>query len=194
MAVQARSGDEQACREMIGTCRQYLLFIANQELDPNLQAKCGASDIVQDAMAQAVANYDGFRGHSKRELLGWLRRILLNELGAVRRRYLDAAARDVRREVSQPSVPNSAAQHLEPTDAGYTPATEAAQQEEARRLRDALVALSDDHRQVLRLRNWERMSFAEIGRQMQRSEDADKKLWARALANLKEQLDHNQSD
>lgn len=189
LAEESRSGDERACEQMIATCRDYLLFIANQELDPQLQAKCGASDIVQDAMAQAVANYDGFRGDSKRELLGWLRRILLNELGGVRRRYLHAARRDVRREVLQSRVPNTRAEHLEPVDLGHTPATEAAQQEDARRLRAALVTLSASHQQVLRLRNWERLTFAQIGETMNRSEDAVKKLWARALANLKQTLD-----
>ena len=193
LADSARSGDEAARREMIATCRQYLLFIANQELDPNLRVKCGASDVVQNAMVQAVAKYDQFEGQNKAALLGWLRRILLNEIGAVRRQFLDAEKRDIRRENERMDVPNSDGEHLEVMDPETTPATEAGLREERARLQLALATLSADHQRVLQLRNWDRLPFAEIAVSMGRSEDAAKKLWARALEILKTALDRNDS-
>ncbi len=56
------------------------------------------------------------------------------------------------------------------------------------RLQQALRQLSPDHEAVIRLRNWERLSFAEIGQRLGRSEEAAKKLWARAITRLKEVL------
>ena len=73
-------------------------------------------------------------------------------------------------------------------DADLTPSSEAVAREEARRLRDALAKLSTDHQQVLKLRNWERLSFTEIASHMDRSETAVKKLWGRAVEALKREM------
>lgn len=189
LVEEARSGDELALREMLGSCQRYLLFIANQELDPQLRAKCGASDIVQNTMVQAVANFDQFQGGHQAALLGWLRRILLNEIGGLRRQYLVAEKRDIRRENSQKVIPNSAGGHPGMIDPERTPASELRFREEAERLTAALQTLSEDHQIVLQLRNWERLPFSEIGTQMGRSEDAAKKLWARSLESLRTALD-----
>ena len=56
-------------------------------------------------------------------------------------------------------------------------------------MRAALQGLSDEHRQVLRLRNWDGLSFAEIGGRLNRSEDAARKLWSRAVEKLQAKLD-----
>src|SRR5262249_25191343 len=44
----ARAGSAQALGEALEACRGYLLQIARQELDADLQAKGGASDLVQE--------------------------------------------------------------------------------------------------------------------------------------------------
>ncbi len=92
------AGDPAARREILDTCRDYLLFIANQELDARLQGKCGPSDVVQNAMVKAVEHFDDFKGSSQHALLAWLRQILKNEIIDVRRAYLDAEKRDLRKE------------------------------------------------------------------------------------------------
>lgn len=55
-------------------------------------------------------------------------------------------------------------------------------------LRQALERLSDDHRQVIVSRNLDLLSFVEIGREMDRSPDAVRKLWLRALEALRREL------
>jgi DNA-directed RNA polymerase specialized sigma24 family protein len=52
----------------------------------------------------------------------------------------------------------------------------------------ALDALSADHRRVIVLRNLELRSFVEIGALMNRSADAVRKLWVRALEELQAEL------
>ncbi len=54
--------------------------------------------------------------------------------------------------------------------------------EESQRIVRLLEQLPEDYRQVVWLRNWEQMSFDEIGRKLGRSADAVRKLWYRALA------------
>ena len=69
-----------------------------------------------------------------------------------------------------------------------TPSSEAVLQEDAAELRAAMLRLPDDHRSILLMRNWERLSFQQIASQMSRSENAVKKLWARALSKLESEL------
>jgi hypothetical protein len=54
-------------------CRQYLLLIANEMIGPELQAKFGASDLVQDTFIEAQRHLAGFRGTSNAEMRAWLR-------------------------------------------------------------------------------------------------------------------------
>jgi RNA polymerase sigma-70 factor (ECF subfamily) len=184
----AGTGDVAAQREMIATCRDYLLYIANQELATEVLPKCAPSDIVQNTMMRAVEKYSDFRGENQRQLLAWLRQILLNEIHDVGRHFLQADKRDIRREKSLAGDTNSSAIRPELSDADLTPSSDAAAREEAARLRTALLKLSEDHQEVLRLRNWEQLKFSEIAERMQRSETAAKKLWGRAVDALEKAL------
>lgn len=183
----ALAGDRAARLEILQTCRDYLLFVANEELDARLRVKCAPSDIVQNALAKAVENFDGFQGDNEKALLAWLRRIMKNEIVDVQR-ALHADKRDVRRENAADADPNLAEFRLGVVDPDQTPATQAALMEDIGRLQEALEQLSPDYEDVIRMRNWERLTFAEIGQRMGRSEDAAKKLWGRALIKLRDVL------
>src|SRR5262245_40328741 len=49
----ARAGEGEALGRVLDSCRGYLLMIARQELDAGLQAKGGASDLVQETFVDA---------------------------------------------------------------------------------------------------------------------------------------------
>ena len=172
---------------MIATCRDYLLFIANQEIADAIRPKCAPSDIVQNTMVRAVEKYADFRGDNKKTLLAWLRKILLHELEDARRHFR-ADKRDVHREAPADRNEGSTTFRPELQGGDLTPSSDAQSREEAARLRKALLALSPDHQEVLRLRNWEKLKFGEIAEKMDRSEDAVKKLWGRAVEALKSEL------
>ena len=93
-----RSGDAKALGELIQNCRDYLLLIANRELDRDLNRKLGPSDIVQNTMVASHENVEAFQGDKHEQFMAWIRQILLNDLNRVRRRYKNAAKRDSRRE------------------------------------------------------------------------------------------------
>ena len=185
LIAQAREGGHDALEELIRTCQTYLLLIANDELDSQLRGKLGASDVVQSALVLAEQNIAQFRGDSKQAFLAWLRAILRNELNAVHRKYIQTDKRDLRRERN---TPDDSDRRPVLADDQPTPGTEAVMHEEAVAVREALSGLSEDHRRVLILRNWERLSFEEIGEQMNRSADAAKKLWARAIERLRQEF------
>src|SRR5436190_23322173 len=95
----ARAGSTEALGQLLEACRGYLLLIAQQELDPNLRAKGGASDLVQETFLKAQRHFGRFQGDSEVELLAWLRRLLLNNLANFARQYRDTNKRRLGREV-----------------------------------------------------------------------------------------------
>jgi RNA polymerase sigma-70 factor (ECF subfamily) len=62
-------------------------------------------------------------------------------------------------------------------------------EEALERMRDALTELSEDHAEVIRLRSLEGLSVAEVGERMERSENAVRILYCRALKALRVVLD-----
>jgi RNA polymerase sigma-70 factor (ECF subfamily) len=184
----ARAGSAAAAAELVDQYRPYLLAVANQELDSDLRAKIGPSDLVQESLITAQNSIVDFRGESADDLLAWCRKILANDLLEVRREYRGAAKRNVDRE-----IPLGGGGHLsklagDVADERNTPGAAAIAKEEARQLNDAMSRLSSEHRQVLQLRNWEQLAFAEIGKQMNRSSEAARKLWSRAVVRLQQEL------
>jgi RNA polymerase sigma-70 factor (ECF subfamily) len=182
----ARSGSQEALGRALETCRRYLLLVAQRNLDPKLQAKGGASDLVQETFLEAQRDFGQFQGTTETELLAWLRRLLLNNVGNFARRYRDTDKRAVGREVALPGEGSSAGAGAlagsEPTPSGL-----AMEQEQAQALQRALARLPDEYRCVIQLRYQQAKSFEEIGRLLNRSPDAARKLWTRAMERLRQE-------
>ncbi|MCY2968959.1 MAG: sigma-70 family RNA polymerase sigma factor [Planctomycetota bacterium] len=178
----ARFGDGTALGRVLEDCRNYLLLTANQELDSDLQAKVAPSDVVQKTFLEACRDFDQFRGTSEREVLAWLRGILLNNLANVRRDYRDAAKRQVALERPW----NSEVTQI-PHDVP-TPGTALVGLERRELVMNAIQQLPENYRQVLLLRQQEGLTFPEIGERLGRSSESARKIWARAVEQLKEIL------
>jgi RNA polymerase sigma-70 factor (ECF subfamily) len=69
-----------------------------------------------------------------------------------------------------------------------SPSQRAARREEAIVLANALEQLPEEYREVVVLRQLEELSFPQVAQRMERSVDSVKKLWVRALANLRRLL------
>ena len=185
---EARTGSREAIGRLIDSCRAYLLLVANTELDATLRAKVAASDLVQETLLAAHAEFSRFRGQSEPELLSWLRRMLLNDLTDLRRKYEQSGKRAIAREERLAGDSRTDRPKIDVADDGLTPRTDSIAREEAAALQKALARLPDDYRQAVMLRNWERLSFVEIGKQMNRSPEAVRKLWTRAIERLQDEL------
>jgi RNA polymerase sigma-70 factor (ECF subfamily) len=184
----ARAGSREALGQVLETFRGYLLLVANRELDPELRAKGGASDLVQETFLEAQRDFGGFHGDSVEELRAWLRRLLLNNVANFTRQYRERAKREVGRE-----VPLEAGNSSHERGAGLaadtpSPSGQAVAQEQAEALARAMQRLPPDYRRVLALRHDEQRTFEEIGRQMQRTANAARMLWLRAVERLQKEL------
>src|SRR5215470_7096098 len=96
----AREGDEHQLGRLLTLYRNYLTILATTQLDARLRRRVSPSDVVQEAMLGAYRDFPKFRGSSERELLAWLRQILINCLHHAYDTHVQAGRRDVRREVS----------------------------------------------------------------------------------------------
>ncbi len=181
----ARAGSRDALGRLLDACREYLLLIANEELDADLRGKAGPSDLVQETFLEAQRDFARFRGGTEAELLAWLRRILLNNVANFRRRYQGTERRRVEREVPL-EVLDRLGRGL--ARAAESPSGHAVRREEAEALDRALARLPDHYRQVIVLRHREQRPFEEIGRLMGRSPDAARMLWWRAFERLADEL------
>jgi RNA polymerase sigma-70 factor (ECF subfamily) len=183
----ARGGSADALGAALESCRAYLLLVAEKEMDPRLKAKGGASDLVQQTFMEAQQAFGRFSGTHEAELLAWLRRMLLNNVATFRRHWEQTQKRQASREVGIGG--DSTAPGIQPVADTPTPSRQMAAGERAAAVRAALARLPEDYRQVLSLRYEEDMPFEEVAKRMGRTSNAVRKLWARAVERLEQELD-----
>ena len=181
---EARGGSPDALGKAFEGCRRYLLGVAQHELNRDLQAKGGASDLVQETFLEAHRAFDRFEGTSEGELRAWLRQLLRHRATKLRTRYRTTQKRRLARETALTAASLPAGWK----EAVPSPSDLLMAHEQAQRLRQALERLSDDHRGVITLRYLEQCSFEEIGRRMQRTANAARLLWLRAIERIKYEL------
>jgi RNA polymerase sigma-70 factor (ECF subfamily) len=186
--AEARAGELKALGDALEACRAYLLHVAEQELDAGLRAKGGASDLVQQTFLEAQQDFSHFNGKTESELLAWLRRMLLNNVSNFRRQWVHTAKRAAHREVTIHPSPSAVQERSWLADGAASPSQQimAGEQEEA--LYAALDRLPEDYAQVLRLRYVEALPFDDVAKRMNRTSNAVRKLWARAVEKLQEEL------
>jgi RNA polymerase sigma-70 factor, ECF subfamily len=185
----ARAGSREALGKVLEAAQHYLLSIARQELDPDLRAKNSPSDVVQETFVEAQRDFGQFQGDTEDELLAWLRQLLLHRVGKLRRRYRDTQKRRLTREVALGGDDSSDGPAGGLAANMPSPSGQAMENEQDQTLQDALGRLPEDYRRIITLRYQEQLPFEEIGRLLQRSPDAARKLWARAVERLREELD-----
>jgi RNA polymerase sigma-70 factor (ECF subfamily) len=176
----ARAGSQDALGQALNDCREYLLHLADHTIGPDLRAKGGASDLVQDTFLAAHQAFDHFHGTSVVELKAWLRTLLLHQAAKLGRRYRATQKRRLGREVALDAGG--------PPAHGPTPSAAVMADEEMDALYAAVHRLPDDYRRVVVLRYQRGLPFEEVGRLMGRTPDAARMLWARAIDRLQLEL------
>jgi RNA polymerase sigma-70 factor (ECF subfamily) len=174
--------------QVLDACRGYLLAIASQELDADLQAKGGASDLVQETLLHAVRGFAGFQGDTEAELLAWLRRMLLNNLADFARLYRATGKRQVAREIGLAAGDSSGQGEAQLSADISSPSGQAIRHEQTEAVDNAIQRLPEEYRRVLFLRYKDELSFDEIGRLMDRTANAARKLWLRAVERLRHEV------
>ncbi len=179
-----------ALDRLLDSYRNYLRLLARTGLDVSLQGKADPSDLVQDALLKATQRFGQFRGTTDAELAGWLRQILARCLADFVRHY-GAGARRAGREQSLEQLLNRSSEAMErvlATDS-TSPSGSAERRDLGVVLSDALAQLGEDQREVIVLFHLEGLGWEEVARRLGRTEGAVRKLWARALKQLRPLID-----
>lgn len=190
LLARARGGDQQALGRLFELCRNYIGIIAQAQVEGWLRAKVDASDLVQQTLLEAYRDFSHFQGGTEGEWLAWLRRILSHNTADFVRRYRGTDKRQAGREVALGSLAadSSAAGLSALADSGETPSQQIIRKERELQIADALAHLTPDHREVIVLRNLQRLPFEQVAQRMGRSRPAVQMLWMRAIHKLQETM------
>lgn len=173
----AKAGDEAAFAALMEREQSRIYnLILRQTRDPE-----DAADLTQEAFLNAWRGLKGFQEESS--FATWLYRLAYNLC-------IDHARRNKRRSERLTSVPLEDEEGRAPAipDQRPGPHEEAERQELRELLRAGLRALSEEHRQVLVLRELEGFSYGEIARMLGLEEGTVKSRIARARLALRKYL------
>lgn len=177
----AKTGSKEQQAELLETFRDYLRQLAAQTVGvENGQAQLSVSDLVQSAIIDACDGFEKCRAAGKEEFKAWLRQILMNDILS-RYRFLRRQKRDVAKEAAING-------DLALASEADSPVAEAQRKEDEKLLVAAIEKLAPDHQTVIRLRHHDKLTFVEIGKRMDRSSDAVRMLWNRAVEELSKVL------
>ncbi len=173
----ATAGSDPVARwRALEACREYLRLVARRGRwadDADLRA---TSDLVQGTVLRGWNEFSQFRGRTPGQLRAWLRAILVHAALNGRRRRRAAHAGSGRRVADEARISSS------------SPSRIVGERDERAALDASLERLPERHRRVIRMRLWDRLSFAQIGAAMEVSEDAARMLYSRAIARLRESM------
>jgi RNA polymerase sigma-70 factor, ECF subfamily len=173
---EAKAGSPEALNQLYERCAGRLLAFIRLRLGRELRSRLESRDILQASLLKSLEHLADLKGTETRSLMAWLARIAEHEIRD-RADFHHRDRRDAAREMpldDEAPVPSLTRSALSRVILG----------EEAQRLEDALESLSPQHRDVILLRKFEDLSFAEIGARLRKSEDAARMLLARAMTAL----------
>jgi RNA polymerase sigma-70 factor (ECF subfamily) len=164
--------------------RGRLLAMLHRRIDPSVAARVGPEEVLGEAFFDAARRWRWFQGQAQVSAYAWLYRVALDRLIETWRRET-RDRRDVRREMPWPEE-SSVVLGLQLVATGTSPSESVARGELREQMRQAVGLLKDRYREVLWMRHYEQLSFAEIGQVLGVSENNATVRYVRALKRLKE--------
>ncbi len=167
---EALKGDEIAQGELLERLRRRLVIWAATRMSYDLKTKVEPEDIAQEVLLKLHKALPAFSGQGERVFFGWVFKVAENHI----RDEVDYHAAKKRQR--PPTIRRSFSQ--------TTPSMAAARTEQARRVKQAISTLPEDYRRVIQLRRIEHQEVKEVAALMERSENAVRTLYCRALKAL----------
>jgi RNA polymerase sigma-70 factor (ECF subfamily) len=192
LVARAAAGDKDAVAEMLERYRARLRRMVALRLDPRLQGRVDASDVIQEGYIEALRRIDEFIADPSVPFYIWLRFLVGQRVQEQHRRHLGTPGRDVGREVSiyQGAMPGASTGALAARLLGKltSPSQAAVRAERKIRLQEALNRLDPLDREILVLRHYEQMTNGDAAAALGLDKSASSKRYTRALVRLKEIL------
>jgi RNA polymerase sigma-70 factor (ECF subfamily) len=185
----AADGDQDALQRLIVHHHTELRGVVAGALEAGVRSRIDPDDILQQAYIVAFKNIGGAEIDSPEHFRNWLKRIAFDRLKDAQR-ALQRQKRDVAREIHEHPDRTTSYPDLIHRVAGgeSTPSRQIAKSEAIAAVMSSLARLTDDQREVVRLRFLEDVPVAEIAQRLGKTETAVYTLCHRGLKSLRERM------
>lgn len=173
--ARASAGDDASLDALLMRYLPQLHAYVHVRLNDELRARESSMDVVQSICRDLLAERGRFDFRGEGRFRAWLFTSALNKIRD-KHRFHHGECRDVAREVAG----DAALDAVIASTAG-SPSRGAAAAETAERVRQALTALTEDHREVITLARIVGLPHQVIAEVMGRSEEATRQLLGRAM-------------
>jgi RNA polymerase sigma-70 factor (ECF subfamily) len=163
--------------------RPELLAMLQRRIDPHLAVRLDPEDVLGEAFLQAQRRWEWFQEQEGLTAYVWLYGIARDCLREAWRRE-SRDCRDNRRDLPFPEE-SSLQLAMSLFQKGQSPAEQAAREELRECMRRALQLLGEADRDLLWMRNYDQLSFAEIAQLLGVKENAAAVRYVRALKRLR---------
>lgn len=184
-------GDPEALSQCFSQCRTRLARIASFRLNPRLSTRIDIDDILQDTFLAAAKRIEYCDCSSQETAFVWLRLVLQQTLIDLHRKHVQAAGRNVQREIradrTDPGTSGCIAGHLIANVS--SPSMAVKREELSNQLTEALNQMEPTDQEVLALRHFEELSNTEVAEVLNISIKAASIRYVRALKKLKTIMD-----
>jgi RNA polymerase sigma-70 factor, ECF subfamily len=174
---QAKAGAPDALEALYAQVAGKLLSLIRLRMGRSLRARLESRDILQATFLKSFEHLSQLEHADSASFMAWLVRIAENEIRDQADRLV-RQRRDARVEVPLDAGADEVAARVRST------LSRVILTEESERLEQALEELSEAHREIILLRAFEELSFGEIAARLDKSEDACRMQFARAMTAL----------
>lgn len=186
---EAQGGDAQALNQLLAQYQERVLRMVRLRMGPKLRARMDSMDVTQEVLQRAIMNLNRFDFGHEGAFLHWLRKLVQFEVLEWAEHY-GAQKRDPEKELQKIAGDRSLSGEI-PASSLWDPHRQLGLKEEFRGLESAMDSLDEEQREVILMRQYEDLSFPEIGKILGCSEDAARMKYARAMSKLSDLMHQN---
>ncbi len=190
--TQVQTGDEDAVERLLARHRESVRRMISMRLDPMLQRRLDASDIVQDVLVEAHRRLENYLKNPSMPFHLWLRHLAKDHIIDAHRKHRKAAKRSVDKEkpINSPIFSDASSVNLayQLVADGATPQAQLIQAELEQRFQLAMAELSDEDREIILMRHFEQLSNQDLAKAFNITEPAASMRYLRALKKLRKKL------
>jgi len=174
--IDALGGDPRSRNDLLERLRPRIVLWVAARLSEKLRSLVEPDDVAQDILLAVHRALDQYRGQTPRAFYAWLFQIAENRI-----RDLADHHGALKRQPTHIIVPSQT-----------TPGTRVVRSEQTRIVRRAVEHLTESHRLVIQLLRLEERDVSEVAELMERSDNAVRVLYCRALKSLREAMAENE--
>ena len=181
----ARDGDKEAANRLWERYYEKLIPAVRIRLGQKLRGKMETMDVVQSVFCEAVRSADQREFESEGHFRAWLNQLVENRIRK-EARYFGRQKRDMQKE--EVFLNTKREERRPDRTLSPRPVSIVEHFDELARMELALEHVPSDVREILVMRYFEELTYAEIGERIEKSEEATRKIVNRAVQMLAREM------